>query len=81
VGQSWETLRAHLLDILTQLGRGWQTHWLGSSAGHQGSSSQGDKAHSLQVQMPLVLTEMCQVGRGRRPVLLDTSGQGDMGGL
>lgn len=31
--------------------------------------------------MPLAQNERCQVDRGRRPVHLDTNGQGDMGSL
>lgn len=80
-GQGWETLKTHLLGTPTQPGRGWQTHWRGPSAQDQGSSSQGDKAHSLLVLMPLVLTERCQEDRGRHPLHLDTSDQEDMGGL
>lgn len=82
-GRAWEEKgrQAHLQGTQIQLCMGLQTRSHGLSAYSLGSSSQGDRAHSLPVMLPLALSERCPVGRERHPDHLDTSGLGDMGGL
>lgn len=71
----------HLQDIQIQLCRRLETRLPGPSAEPRGSSSQGDRAHSLPIMMPLALSERFQVGRERHPDHLDTSGLEDRDGL
>ena len=76
-----EGSQSHLQSTQIQLCRGSETHLLGRPAQPLGSSSQGDRAHSLPMMRPLALSERFQVGRERHPDHLDTSSLEDMGGL